>query len=119
MELTDEQIQFLANVLHKIRTDTGVKLQYGKLKRLEIKEAIDNGEAVKNYRTDWIYSTRSKMVDLLEEEVKRFNDAYQHDRISMADMMDVVANLMELLKQASADYARKVAKAKDPSEGRS
>lgn len=117
MTLTDEQIQFLANVLHKIRTDNNIKIQYGKLKRLEIKEAIDNGEFVKNYRTDWIYATRSKMVDLLEVEVGRFNDAYQHDRISMADMMDVVANLMELLKKASADYAAKLTKEKKGSEG--
>jgi len=112
MELTEDQVQFMANVLYRVRTDPAIKMQYGRMKRLEIKAALDRGENVSNYRTDWIYDVRSKMIDLLEEEAKRFNETYPHDRISGADLMDVVANLIDLLNRASVKYAKK-----DHSEG--
>lgn len=101
MKITEEQIQFLSTVLLKVTTEDSVKLAYGKLRRIEIKLAIEDGNDIENYRTEWIRKTQGKMVEVLLKSAIDFNAIYKHDKISVADMMDVIANVYAQYKRIS------------------
>lgn len=89
--LTPQQILAISGTLKRIVTDDGVKLAWGRLKRRELKDQLENGVKVDGYRVEWLRETKNKIVDVLIDATVAFNMRYRHDKISLADLVDVLA----------------------------
>lgn len=88
---TDEQLDKAAEILYRTVTDQQVKLAFGARKRTQIKEALERGEAPRNYRTEWIREARGQVVDCLQKAAADFNKRFPHDACSVMDLLDVLA----------------------------
>ena len=89
-----------ANILMHVVTSKDVKLQFGRLKRQEIKERLKKGEKFTNHRVKWLRDTSARLLDTLKESAIEFNTLYRHDCVSVLDMTDALATCTHQIEAA-------------------
>lgn len=109
MAITDEQLKTAAGILHRVVTDNGAKLQYGSMKRSEIKAQLRKNQKVSGYRVEWLRNTRDEIIKVMEKAALDFNNANRHDRISVTDMNDALTTTQYALEV----YSKKGTKGSD------
>jgi hypothetical protein len=89
----------VADILHRVRTDRQIKLQFGATKRAELKVALDRGQVPDHYRIKWLFQTRNELAAWLSAKAKEFNSQFPQDACSVPDLIDVAVSTVLLLKQ--------------------
>jgi len=87
------------DVLYRLVTDKRNKLEYGRQKRLEMKEILKRGGKVQGYRADYLLSSAQEVMLWMTTIAESFNAKYPHDRFSVQDMTDVLASTIAMLKK--------------------
>lgn len=98
-KVTPEELHKAANLLKHVRTSQEVKLRYGAMKRLELKDRLKRGESADDYRGQWLKESRDELIHALGEIARKFNTKYPHDCCSVADLGDIAISLVHYIKK--------------------
>jgi hypothetical protein len=93
---TKEAVRFF----YKLLIDQKNRLEYGSQDRERIKTQIENDQSPTGYRVDWILSSSNKVILLLGEMSREFNNTYPDDKISSDDFLDVLTTAIKKIKNA-------------------
>ncbi len=94
-----KEAKAIASVFIAVHTSASVRLARGASERKRVLKALKAGEDVQSYRLDWLRSATAEVVDQLAHIAQRFNDSYQFDQCSVADLMDLLDMATEKLKK--------------------
>ena len=86
-----EAIQ-LSHQFLQARANLKSRLQAGAADRDRLASSLERGESPTGYRLDWHLQASKKLWGLLVEEARQFNAQHPGDRVSVADMLDVLAS---------------------------
>lgn len=100
--MDDQTLRNANAILIRFITDIDSKLRYGSKQRQNYLEAIDRGEEPKGYRVEYICKTVEQLIGWLSIKAKEFNDKYPQDRISVEDLMDILATTHAKLKSKTS-----------------
>lgn len=97
--MTPEQAKETAAVFVELIEQRKKLLEHGMKLRLEMHKAMEEGRRPTGYRADWIRRSATIMLSVLQEIARDFDLEHTDDRCSLADLMDVTATTMGLLKK--------------------
>lgn len=75
------------------------RLEYGMKMRAEMHKALTEGKRPPGYRAHWIKENAAVLLSVLGEIAKDFDSQHPEDKCSLADLMDVTATCMGMLKK--------------------
>lgn len=90
--------EYAIGVLHRLITDVDNKLEYGRQKRMEIKENVRKGKMSSGYRAEFLVKNAREVITWMSTIADSFNKRFPHDRFSTQDMIDVLASAQSMLR---------------------
>lgn len=99
----DQKLADAVSVFVQLALLRNAKLEFGMRMRQEMHKALEEGRRPPGYRADWIKSSAATMVSVLGEIAKDFNTEHPDDTCSLADLMDITATTMGLLKRSNGE----------------
>lgn len=100
-----DDIKWAAEVLEKAVVTERLRLKRGLMRRAQMAEALGRGETPPGRgetppgpRMDWLLEMRGRIIDVLQQGAKEFNEANPDDLISVVDMGDVLTNALHAIK---------------------
>ena len=100
-KLSPEEVQDIQDTLHHVVTSRDLKLSWGAAMRDELRRASKAGEALTGYRIDWLREAKKNVIQALVASSESFNLRYSHDRISAADLHDVISAVLSHLETSA------------------
>lgn len=95
--MTDQEV---VEVFHKITKQADIRLQRGLARRQEMYSQIKRGEAATGFRADFLRQATGDVLDCLAKIGEKFNDNHPDDKISVNDLLDILATTIARLKNA-------------------
>lgn len=94
-----EKATLVARILAAYVEDTERKIAYGLASRRAALKQIKAGQTPTGYRAEWIRTTAQRVLKVLEDASDEFNVQFSWDKVSVADLGDVLATLNTHIQQ--------------------
>lgn len=100
---TNEKIDFASVVFQALVTEKMDRLDRGVMLRQQMFDMIQRGETPTGYRAEWLRAQAMKVVEVLTEMAKAFDDKYPDDKCSVSDLTDILATTQGLFRKIVED----------------
>jgi hypothetical protein len=97
METQTDPVEYSIKVLGRVQKNEVKRLQTGMALRSHLKKLIDDGVDVSHYRLEWLATSRSRLVSVLQVFATEFNEAHPRDKISGHDFCDLLSSTISAI----------------------
>lgn len=102
METQSDPVEYAVKVLGRIQKNEVRRLQAGLTLRSHLKKLMDDGVEVSHYRLDWLTTSKSRLVGVLQVFANEFNEQYPKDKISSHDFVDLLSSTISAIIGSSS-----------------
>ena len=95
--MRDSESHLVAQTFVRFHEVMEEKLRRGSISRQALRSSLNRGEEPHGPRAEWIRAAAAQVLEVLGSQARDFNTKYVDDRISVADMADVLATVLNLL----------------------
>jgi len=99
----NKQIQETVGVFCRFANIRLAKLQHGAELRIEMHRSLQQGRRPGGYRADWLKKSSTTLMAVLGKIAEEFDKEHPDDKASLADLMDITATTMGMLKKENGD----------------
>jgi hypothetical protein len=93
---------FEANqLLYALTKGNADRIAVAKADRLRLIELINKGVKPTGYRADYLRSSSIKIINLLNELGKEFDEIYVNDKMLVSDLLDILSTAKKRLEDAN------------------
>lgn len=92
------KLDYIARTFDAFVSQNNARLRRGLNRRNKIKEQLQKGENVDNYRVQFIKESAVQLVQDLKTIAQNFNARYDDDMASSLDLIDIIQTAQEILK---------------------
>jgi len=85
------EARYACDLLRTLAGTHEAALKRGLMRRTEMVKAMEKGESVSGYRSDWISQSADRVLQVLRECAKTLHEEHPDDRASALDLIDILA----------------------------
>ena len=95
---TDAQIEFVKATFSRVLAHEKQRMAMGMAIRNHLHDQLAAGVEIDHYRMEWLHSSISRVIDLLEQIGSEFNKAHPDDKCSSADLLDIASSVTSTIQ---------------------
>lgn len=99
--ITDQQRRWTIDTLRQAIEVSSTRIVRGANRRQEMHQKVNDNKSPNCHRYRWIQETTREVVAVLQEASRGFNNIYLDDKISVNDLLDVMATVQGFLQGAN------------------
>ena len=94
----EAEIEFVKSTFSRVLAHEKHRMAIGMAIRNHMHEQLKLGVEIDHYRMEWLHSSISRVIDLLEQIGSEFNKEHPEDKCSSADLLDIASSVTNTIQ---------------------